>query len=91
VHPRATLQEEHKAQDATLYTPGLLFRRNTKLRMRVSAPQGNSLVGAQASGQMFVNPRATLQPGHRAQDMFLCIPELLFSRDTKLRMRVCVP
>jgi len=72
------------------------------LRMRVCALQGDFSAGTQDSGCLFVRalsscrekaptpPRATLQPGHGAQGMSLCTPRAFFSRDTKLRMCVCV-
>jgi len=91
VYPGATLQAEHKTQDACLCTPGQFFGRCTSLRTNVCTPQGYSSAGTQGSGYVFVHPRVTLQPGHKAQDASLCALGPLFSRDKKLRIRVCVP
>jgi hypothetical protein len=83
LHPRATLQLGHNAQDACFCTP--------RRRMRVSAPQGDSVRALSSCREKAPTPpRATLQPGHGAQGMSLCTPRAFFSRDTKLRMCVCV-
>jgi hypothetical protein len=89
VHPRTTLEPGHKTQHADSCMPGLLFRRGTTLRMRVCAAQGHSSTGTRSSRYEFVHPRATLQPGHKAQDVCSCTPGLLYRRGTRLRMRVC--
>jgi hypothetical protein len=64
-------------------------KRDAMLRMRGCASQGHSSAGTRSSRYEFVHPRATLHPGHKAQDVCSCTPGLHYRRGRRLRMRVC--
>jgi hypothetical protein len=79
----------HRASEAKLSGSEASRLTSIRLQERGCAPQGHSSAGTQGLGYEFVYPRATLQPGHKAQDVCSCTPGLHHRRGTRLRMRVC--